>query len=224
MPDEPFVPLPSPYIVREFNDRGTLWLLDDPEFLRDLIRILDAALAENLDFAHAERVNRSFIPADLQKQESDLIFRIPYLYGSTEVLVYILVEQQTKPDKSMAFRIYEYCGELWALQVRAWKDNNEPAESRRLHPVVPIVFYTGEDKWPGKIELAGMMDLPSGLHRFVPSWETLFLDLKRTPPEALTQIASALGWALRVLQVEKDPLPRIEEALRDALAGIEGLP
>ena len=29
MSDTPIVP-PSPYIIREFNDRGTLWLLEDP--------------------------------------------------------------------------------------------------------------------------------------------------------------------------------------------------
>src|SRR5690242_9632259 len=112
MSDNPIAPLPSPYIVREFNDRGTLWLLEDPEFLRDLVRLLDSSLASELDFTRAERVNRSFIPADLQKQESDLIFKIPYLHGTSEALVYVLVEQQTQPDGLMPFRIYEYCGEL----------------------------------------------------------------------------------------------------------------
>jgi len=118
MPDEPEIPPPSPYIVREFNDRGALWLLEDPIYLRDLIRILDAPLANSLDFTRAERINRSFIPADLQKQESDLIYRIPYLTGEAEVLIYVLLEQQTRPDRLMPYRIYRYRGEIWATEVR----------------------------------------------------------------------------------------------------------
>jgi hypothetical protein len=57
--------------VREFADRGTLWLLESPENLRDLIRLVAAEIADKLDFTRAERVNRSFIPDDLRKQEAD---------------------------------------------------------------------------------------------------------------------------------------------------------
>src|SRR5882762_9025508 len=93
MSDTPVVP-PSPYIIREFNDRGTLWLLEDPSSLQEFLRILDASLAEELDFTQAQRINRSFIAADLQKLESDLIYRVPYRFGQNAVLVYVLLEQQ----------------------------------------------------------------------------------------------------------------------------------
>lgn len=197
--------------------------MEDPAYLKDLIRILDASLAENLDFTRAERINRSFIPADLHKCESDLIFKVPYQVGEGEVLVYVLLEQQTEPDTLMSFRIYRYCGELWSVQVREWEDANQPAENRHLHPVIPIVFYTGRDRWDEEIALVNLMDLPDSLRRFVPSWETLFLDLHQTPAEVLTQFSSALGWALRVLQVERAPMQEMERVLREAMAGIEGL-
>jgi hypothetical protein len=60
-------------LIREFYDRGNLWLFEDPQNLRDLPRLLVPELADGLDFARARRENRSFIPADLQEQESDLI-------------------------------------------------------------------------------------------------------------------------------------------------------
>lgn len=53
--------------VREFNDRATLWLFEDPHNLRDLLRIHSPELVTHLDFDQAERINRSFIPPDLQK-------------------------------------------------------------------------------------------------------------------------------------------------------------
>src|SRR5436305_801327 len=85
--------------VREFHDRGALWLFEDPQQLQDLLRILEPALAEQLDFQRARRENRSFIPADLLKQESDLIYLVP-LRGARRqaVWVYLLLEHQSKPD------------------------------------------------------------------------------------------------------------------------------
>ncbi len=124
----------------------------------------------------------------------------------------------------MPLRIYSYCGELWAAQVREWEDSRQPVENRRLYPVVPIVFYTGRERWGQEIALANLMNLPAPLRRFVPSWETLFLNLQQTAPEILTQFSSAVGWALRVLQAERAPLPELEHVLQEALSGMEGLP
>lgn len=222
MSDTPVGP-PSPYIIWEFNDRGTLWLLEDPALLQDFLRILDPSLAEDLDFTQAQRINRSFIAADLQKSESDLIYRMPYRSGESEVLVYVLLEQQTRFDALMPFRLLNYCSELWATQVREWKETRQPAENRRLHPVIPIVFYTGSERWEEEIALANLMDLPEPLRQFVPAWKTLFLNLQQTPPETLTQFSSAVGWALRALQAERAALPELERILSEAMAGIEGL-
>lgn len=146
-------------------------------------------MAEQLDFTQAQRINRSFIAADLQKLESDLIYRVPYRSDDNEVLIYVLLEQQTRPDPMMPLRLYHYCGELWATQVREWEDSRQSADNRLLHPVVPIVFYTGRERWDQEIALANLMDLPAPLRRFVPSWETLFLNLQQTPAELLTQFS-----------------------------------
>ena len=110
-------PGPSPTelpLIREFDDRSTLWLLEDPAQLHGLLQILDASLADCLDFARARRINRSFIPADLQKQESDLVYVVPLRdRDRKEVWVYVLLEHQSEPDPLMALRLYLYMGHLW---------------------------------------------------------------------------------------------------------------
>ena len=80
--------------IREFEDRGTLWLLESPTNLRDFLRLVAADIAEKLDFSRAARVNRSFVPSDLHKQEGDLIYSVPYLKGKSTVWIYVLVEHQ----------------------------------------------------------------------------------------------------------------------------------
>jgi hypothetical protein len=114
-------------------------------------------------------------------------------------------------------------GELWGLQRREWEDKNIPPSEQRLRPIVPLVFYTGEGAWSTPIGLKHLMDLPAELERFVPDWETPLLSLQDTSPETLTQIAGAVGWALRVLQSEKAPLAELDRVLTEAMAGLEGL-
>ena len=63
--------------IREFEDRGTLWLLESPSNLRDFLRLVAADIAEKMDFSRAVRINRSFVPSDLHKQEGR-----PYLLCS----------------------------------------------------------------------------------------------------------------------------------------------
>jgi hypothetical protein len=235
---------PSQKVIREFYDRGTLWLLEDPIQVRargpapaavrsaaktrlPRLQILEPALAERLDFTSAERIHRSFIPADLQKQESDLIFRVSFLGDAAdpgrEVWVYVLLEHQSVPDPEMGLRLYLYMGQLWDSQRRAWQDAKLPTEQRRLHPVIPVILYTGRAPWSVPIGLANLMALPSELEPFTPGWETLFLNLHETPPGTLTRFATAVGWALRVLQAERAPRAEMERVLIEAMAGLEGL-
>ena len=226
--------LPS---VREFNDRTTLWLLEDPLNLRDLLRIHRPELVKNLDFERAERINRSFIPADLQKEECDLLFRVPFRSPvgaetkraesekteTPSLWIYLLLEHQSKPDALMTLRILSYMLELWDTQRREWEARNAPLAECRLTPVVPFLFYTGEANWNTPLKFRAMFDVPDGFEPFIPSWETLFLNLHRTPPATLTSVLSSIGWALRALQVEKSSYEEFERVLREAMQGLEGL-
>ncbi|HLK54936.1 MAG TPA: Rpn family recombination-promoting nuclease/putative transposase, partial [Chthonomonadaceae bacterium] len=171
--------------VREFADRGTIWLLDLPQNLRGLLKLVAAHLVDKLDFSLAERQNRSFIPDDLQKQEADLLYKVPFQRGRGFVWIYVLLEQQSKPDRTMAFRLLSYMVQVWEGQVQSAKAAKKTV---KLNPILPVVFYTGRKKWTQLPTLQTLMDLPQELQAFVPTWETLFLNLHETPAESLMQL------------------------------------
>src|SRR4051812_6268493 len=116
---EPNQSASGPEVIREFDDRSAQWLFEDPESVRDVIQLQDPDLAERLDFTRAERLNRTFVPADFRKRESDVIFRVPFLgdaaTGLRQVWVYVLLEHQSKPDPLMGLRLYLYQGQIWEL-------------------------------------------------------------------------------------------------------------
>jgi predicted transposase/invertase (TIGR01784 family) len=210
--------------IREFADRGTLWLLESPENLRGLVQLVAKDIADRLDFSRAQRVNRSFIPDDLHKQEADLLFLVPLREGRGEVWVYVLLEHQSRPDRTMGLRLLSYIVQLWEMQRRGFQDERTPMSRWRLHPVVPIVFYTGKRRWSSPISVAALMDVPPLLERFVPRFDTLFLNLQETPPDVLTQAESAIALALRALQASDEPREALAEVLEEVVTRLEALP
>ena len=133
---------PSEHIIREFPDRGTIWLLEVPENLQELIRLLERELAGRLDFTHAVRVNRSLVPDDLQKREMDIIYEVPFAEDGRHVLVYVLLEHQSDVEPRMGVRLLSYMIKLWEAQEREWKRGQTTPEKQLYTPVLPIrVLY-----------------------------------------------------------------------------------
>lgn len=199
-------------------------LLELPENVRGLLTPVARDIAERLDFSRATRVNRSFVPDDLHKQEAELLYRVPFREGGNagEVLVYVLLEHQSRPDRTMGLRLLSYMTQLWDTQRRAYLDAQTPAGQWRLFPVVPVVFYTGRRRGAKLPGLDALMDVPDALAPFVPVHRTLFLSLQGTSPDALT--GSAVAWAMRALQTADAPPDALAAVLRQAVVYLESLP
>ena len=208
--------------VREFADRGVISLLESPRNLAELLRLVDDKVAQRLDFQRAEPVNRSFIPEDLQKREADVVYRVPFRVGKRAAWVYVLVEHQSRTDPTMGLRLLSYMVQLWMTQRRGWDDVRTPSSQRRLHTIVPIVLYSGSRRWPSPVSVAALMDLADALAEYVPTFNSLLLNLRETSPEKLQ--GSALALALRTMQSADIPRDELTAVLRTVGRGLEELP
>ena len=207
----------------QYPDGSAKWLIRQREHLEALVKMVADQLADALDFGRVTQVNRSFITDELRTQESDMIFRIPFrdpTGACEEVIVYLLIEHQSTVDPDMGLRLLSYMTQIWMEERRQWREEKRPRREQRLTPIVPIVFYTGTGEWRTPISLTTLMDLPEVLERFVPTFDSLLLDVNATDPEHLTQTGDPLGWLLTILRHEKSEMPVIRQALLDILQGL----
>jgi predicted transposase/invertase (TIGR01784 family) len=211
--------------IEQFPDRSARWLFEDRENVRGLLEIVAAELVERIDFSQIAQINRSFVPDNLREQESDMIFNVPFRSASEseELLVYILIEHQSTVDSTMGFRVLFYMTQIWDSQRREWESQSVPKGQWRFRPILPIVFYTGEQRWTTPLTLDAIMDIPDALSRFVPKFDTLFLGVKDTDESELTKTDHPLGWLLTVLQKEQATVEALREALIEALSHINTL-
>ena len=90
---------------------------------------------------------------------------------------------------------------------------------------MPVLLYTGKPSWDTPISVTdAMKQLPKPLERFVPSHDTLFLNLKATEKERLTAYEHPFGWILRIIQQENASTEELVGELELAIAQLDKLP
>ena len=214
--------------IEHFPDRSLRRMLQNWENVRGLVQIIAPDIEPFLHFSQITYENRSFISKELQELESDVLLSVPFREdtegteetGTDALLIYILIEHQSTVDKTMGYRLLSYMVQIWESQREQWKKKKIPESERRLQPILPVLFYTGDRPWRVPVSVTTIMDIPKILERFVPSFDTLFLGVKQTEADVLTQSGHPFGWILRVLQKERSDETEISEALEDALSHI----
>ena len=214
---------PSP--LEHFPDRSARWLFIDPENVRGLVELVSESIAGLLDFRQLTALNRDFLSDTLREQEADLVFSVPFQEASAdeELLISILIEHQSSTDQEMWFRFLGYMYNLWVAERQRWTAEEVPRSERRFRPILPILFYTGEQSWSVPLSPSSVMDVPEVLSRFVPSFDVLLLDVKQTDPADLTKTGHPLGWMLTVLQKEMASKEELIQTLGRALDQLDAL-
>ncbi len=211
--------------IREFPDRGTKWLLEFGENVEGLLQIVASDLADQLDFDQLQQVNQSFIPDNLRKQESDVIYLVPFRFEELgDVWVYLLIEHQSVPSPVMGFRILFYMVNIWDAQRRGWEDAKVPESEWHFRPIIPIVFYTGSQTWEMPITMEVVTDLPQALGRFIPTFDVLFLNVKgEDVPDFLHQ-GHPFRLLLELIRQEDATKVDFEAVLRQVVQVLRELP
>lgn len=103
--------------------------------------MINKVINTQLKAEEIEKYTSSFINKVFQNREADIVYK----YKDRNI--FFLIEHQTKIDYSMSYRILEYEMAIIksALEIRNLKSNRY-----KLPLVIPIVLYTGKQKWNAK--------------------------------------------------------------------------
>ena len=112
---------------------------------REMADFLKQFIEYEIKAEELENYNPNYITKNFKYQQSDIVYKVK---GKQ---VYILVEHQTKVDYSMSYRNLNYCIEI----IRGAVEEKETSKSSYKYPIViPIVLYTGSQKWTAKLSFA----------------------------------------------------------------------
>jgi hypothetical protein len=216
-------------LVRHFPENGVKWLLENSQNIRDLIRLLRPDLTKAIDFDRLQIAAKTFVQRDFRHSEADIVAYAPLALpqtknAPTKVLIYILIEHQSEPDALMILRVLDYMVQIFKTQVREWGQEHGSLASISLHPVLPIVFYTGSRPWSEITTLADLIAHGSQFAEATPSFHPLFLNLAETSSKTLAVQGGFFGQVLSLIQKRQAPLEDFRVQLRRAVQALEAMP
>ena len=99
-------------LVRHFHENGLKFALENPGNVHDLLQMLEVPLLPRIDFTQMRVVPGRFVGRDYRHLESDLVLQAPIRPRPGEkhrhIVLYILIEHQSQPDRFMSLRALEY--------------------------------------------------------------------------------------------------------------------
>lgn len=159
------------------------------ELVEALVRgfVREGWVAE-LDLDTLEPVSSSYVSEQLDRRESDVVWRVDI--GDGHLYIFLLVEFQSTVDRWMALRIWVYLGLLYQHLVRS-----DPEIESELPPVLPFVIYNGRAPWTAAREVANLITPgPDELAKHRPRLAYVLIDAWRLEgePPAADNLAAAL--------------------------------
>ena len=108
---------------------------------------LKPALASAIRWDKLELISGSFVDENLRQSQSDLLYRVPLIEqadsadGETSILLYLLFEHQSTPDRWMPLRVLRYECQIWQRYI------DEHPAAAGLPPIVPLVLAQVAGGW-----------------------------------------------------------------------------
>lgn len=144
---------------------------------------LPPAVRDLINWPTLRVVEGSFIDEEFAERESDLLYQV-MLHGYEDpVLLYLLFEHQSQPDKWMRRRLIRYIDRAWDEAFKLYPKRAD------LPPVIPLVFYQGEESWNYSTELADLLPEFARNWSFVPHFSHILIDQSGLNPQ---QVAGGL--------------------------------
>lgn len=181
---------------------GKVALSQDPffkEFFKDkdficslLTELLPIPSLKNLDFSKMELMSSNFVKDSLgakplRQLYNDLLWRLQWRDGKYTYLC-LLLEMQSKTDKSMAKRIGDYILGLY----NELEKTGEVKAGQSYPFVLPIVIYNGEQVWNAERDLGKLISkVPEDLEHLRIKLGYELLDIRHTKESNLKDGATS---------------------------------
>jgi hypothetical protein len=192
------VPEKLQQIVRQFSENGLKLLLENPRNVVDLLGLSVPDIVQMIEPGRLKTIQTTFVGSDYRHVESDVVLVAPLRRAKAKrllrrLLIYILIEHQSEPDRLMPLRALDYVVQIYRYQVREWSKTHRSFSRIRFDPVLPVVFYTGTRRWDSPGRLIDLVDLGDRFESVTPAFEPLFINLPEIPAETLESQGGYFG-------------------------------
>ena len=199
--------------VHQPHDRFFHAVFSELDRVRDLLRnSLPQRIVQMLDLDSIELADDTFIDERLSLYQSDILIRTRI--RSSPVLVYVLVDHKSYPDRWAVLQLLVYMVRIWEKELSLHR------KLKKLPCIIPIVFYHGGRKWTYPLNFMSYVEVNNELKAYIPDFQTLMFNLQTVDMESLHG-----GIAFQVaLRAFKHAGKELQSHLGEMLTSVSKLP
>ena len=134
-----------------------------------LLTSLPGKITRLLDMDSIEVSSESFVDYKLAAHHSDILIRANM--QSSAVLVYILVEHKSYPERWTVFQLLKYMVRIWEREIR------QNRRAKKLSAIIPIIFYHGMRKWKFPLDFPSYFAEKDELEAYIHNYRLLIIQL-----------------------------------------------
>ncbi|MGL4335498.1 MAG: Rpn family recombination-promoting nuclease/putative transposase [Turicibacter sp.] len=201
--------------IHQLYDKSYKHLLSYPSTFQKLIAsFIHEDWASQIDVNSLETMNQSFILQDFEKIEADIVYTAKL--NDCDVIFYVLLEMQSKPDFSMPIRLQGYMTEIWRYYLKTKTQKEVHRKSFKLPPIIPIVLYNGSTSGNVETMFRQKIDHEHLFGTHILDFEYILLDVNRYNEEELIKIGN-IASAIFLLDKKADFIEQLEHIKSIAL-------
>lgn len=138
------------------------------------------------------RYTNSYITKKYKSKEADLVYKLK----SKEV--FFLIEHQRAIDNNMPYRILNYCLDI----MQEWSKNKKIGRNTSYPIIVPIIIYTGNQKWKMAKNFKERQISEYVFERYKIDLEYNFVDINKLSKRFLLEKDTMFGYAMFIEKAE----------------------
>lgn len=132
------------------------------------------------------RYTNSYITKKYKSKEADLVYKLK----SQDI--FFLIEHQSTIDYNMPYRMLNYCLDI----MQEWSRNKKIGKNTSYPIIVPIIIYTGSEKWRMPRSFREKQIGEYVLERYEIELEYNFIDINKLPRQMLLQRNSMFSYIM----------------------------
>ncbi|MGO3058921.1 MAG: Rpn family recombination-promoting nuclease/putative transposase [Halomonas sp.] len=175
-------------------DTGYKELFSYPEFVQQLLEgFAPPEISELMDFSTLKLHSGNYITPLFEEKFEDLVWSVQVNWqGATqEVYLYLLLEFQSRVDRTMPIRLMHYVACFYDHLLKA----KATTPGKGLPPVFPVVLYNGNPRWTAPQDIYDMVqpEPPAFLKPYQPHLRYYVIDEGAYSNQELAQRHSPLS-------------------------------
>ena len=182
--------------IHNAKDNSFKRILAEPElfvdFIKDYVRI---DFLKDITPEDIEDMTERFLPLFQENKDSDTVKKIN-LKGNVPLFVIAIVEHESQVNHRASFKMLQYITlVLTEYEKDANKENQAASRAKdfKFPPVLPIVFYDGEDRWTAKTNFLDKTEFSEVFQKYIPKFEYELVSLNKYDIADLVQFENALS-------------------------------